>query len=91
MKRTIAVLGGDMRQVWLTRLLLEDGLIDFLTLILSHLTCGLNLILEFLNVYGFTVDFSHGRSGAEEGSARSKEVTDDESQQGHTDDDEQKH
>ena len=26
MRRTIAVLGGDMRQVWLTRLLLEDGL-----------------------------------------------------------------
>lgn len=25
MKRTIAVLGGDMRQVWLARLLLEDG------------------------------------------------------------------
>ena len=26
MKRTIAVLGGDMRQVCLARLLLEDGL-----------------------------------------------------------------
>ena len=25
MKRTAAVLGGDLRQVWLARLLLEDG------------------------------------------------------------------
>ena len=25
MKQTIAVLGGDLRQVWLARLLLEDG------------------------------------------------------------------
>ena len=75
----------------LEHLLLEDSLIHFLTLGLGLLAGHFHLLLEFLYINRFSVDFRHGGTGAEQCAARVEEVTDDEGQKGRTDDNEQKH
>ena len=72
-------------------LLLQQGLVDLLSALLCVLVGGLHLALEFLNVDFLSADLGDGGAGAEECAARSEEVTDDERQKRHADDNEQKH